>query len=207
MTQPVQEPTEGRAVAGLKWQTSQLFRRPLPPAAESGAPSYAYCFSYVTPQTVGATSNLQLAWEDFTTNALDTVFSTGGIATPNNNTTGDTRLWGHNPGYYLFYGDILWEDAVYERYFYFDTSFYVFNQNEVTGGADFPKDGVEPDGASALQERNTHAIMNSDETDNKISIKAYNRDSVDRDVLYATLAAVHWPMVADFAGTDVIYQS
>jgi len=36
MTQPVQEPTEGRAVAGLKWQTSQLFRRPLP-ASSSGS--------------------------------------------------------------------------------------------------------------------------------------------------------------------------
>jgi len=36
MTQPVQEPTEGRAIAGLKWQTSQLFRRPAPPPPSGG---------------------------------------------------------------------------------------------------------------------------------------------------------------------------
>ena len=217
MTAPVQEPTQGRTDQAQEWKTRQLFRRPSSGgggiewesdgscAAVGGGPSYAYCFSYVTPQAVGATSSITLAWETFSTNALDTVFSTGDGTTSSVNTTGDTYLWGHNPGYYLLYGDILWEDAVYERYFYFDTSFYVFNQNEVTGGASFPIAGVEPNGASALQERNTHAIMNSDETQNKVRILAYNRDSVSRNVLYATLAAVHWPMAADFEGTDVIY--
>ena len=35
MTQPVQEPSEGRAIAGLRWQTSQLFRRPAPPSSSN----------------------------------------------------------------------------------------------------------------------------------------------------------------------------
>jgi len=200
-------PYEGQLVVELDdtvWYYSNSAWRQL---GGGSAPSYAYLFSYVTPQTVTATSSLTLAWEDFTTNALTTVFTTGNITTSGINATGDTRLWCHSPGYYLIYGDIVWTDATYERYFYFDTTFYVFNQNEVAGGAAFPRDGVEPNNATALQERNTHAIMNTGETARKIRIIAYNRDSVSRDVRYATLAAVHWPMTADFAGSDVIYTS
>lgn len=135
MTQPVQEPSQGRTDAGQEFRTRQLFRRPAPAAATGGGePSYAYLDFWATPQTVAAGGSLRLAWENFSTNALNTVFSTGAATVPHTNTTGGLYLHYHSAGYYLGYADVFWSHAVYDRYFFVDATPNGFNTSETTAG-------------------------------------------------------------------------
>lgn len=183
----------------------------------AGQPSYAYCFSYVTPESVAQGGSLRLSTEDFYTNALDTVFSTGGVTTPHENTTGDLYLHFHAAGLYLVYGDAFWDNTSnYVRDIFVDTTCVIFNQQEIVAEAmfaDYPGGSGDP-----LQERpiqynfvDQYTLDNSPTYYHRVSMLAYNRGAVGaQDVLYHTLAAVYWPMTSDFQNTpnsDLVYES
>lgn len=217
MTQPVQEPSQGRTDAGQEFRTRQLFRRPAPAAATGGGePSYAYVSFDSTPQTVAGGGSHRIAWEAFETNALvgrDTneVFNTGGATTPGHDTAGDLYLHYHGAGYYLGYADVYWDNATYNRFFFVDATPNGFNTSETTAGMTYAQKVV---AQTPLQNLTFHHLVSQDTLTNhptdcqRASIIAYNLDAAARDVVSATLAVVFWPMTNSFfdtPNTDFVY--
>ena len=179
-------------------------------------PKYAYLFSYATPTAVAQGGSARLPNDAFYTNALGTVFSTGGVTTPNTNTTGDRYLHFHAAGLYLVYGDVFWDNtSAYVRDTWIDTTCVIFNQQEIVAEAawaDYPGGSGDP-----LQERPIqYNFVDQYTLDNstyyhRVSKLVYNRGAVgSQNVLYHTLAAVYWPMTNDFQNApdnDLVYQA
>jgi len=178
-------------------------------------PSYAYGFSYETPVTVAAGGSVRLGINNFWTNALDTVFSTGAATSPNNNVTGDLYLHFAAAGLFVVYADVFWDDATYSRTTWVDTTCVQFNQQELNSGGEF--NDKEAGNSDPLQDRmalynlvDQYTLTNSPTYYHRASTLVFNEDVVDRDVLYSTLAAVYWPMTNNMQNTpdtDLVYES
>lgn len=216
MTRYVGEPSPEKKLSQQRSLVESLARRPAPPVgASGGAPSYAYGFSYINAQAVAAGGSKRLPIEDFYTNALGSVFSTGGAITPGDNTTGDLYLHFHAAGLYIVYADVFWDHAAYARTSWVDTTCVQFNQQELNSGGEFNE--KETGNSDPLQDRmalynfvDQYTLTNSPSYYHRVSTLVYNEDAASRDVLYSTIAAVYWPMEHDFQNTpdtDLIYES
>ncbi len=184
------------------------------PGGES-EPSYAYLFSYTTPESVPAGGSLRLANEKFWTNSPNTVFSSGTATVPNVNGTGDLYLHFHAAGIYFVYADVFWENGsgVYARTTWVDTTCVQFNQNELTAGGAF--NTQDAGNSDPLQDRSIlynlvdqYTLTNSPTYRHRVSTLVFNEDASAQDVLYHTLSAVYYPMTSNCQNTpntDEVY--
>ncbi len=183
---------------------------------DTSEPKYAYGFTYEAPDTVPFGGSRRLAINNFWTNALDTVFSTGGVTSPNNNATGDLYLHFHAAGLYIVYADVFWDNGTYARSTWVDTTCVQFNQQELNSGGEF--NDKEVGNSDPLQDRmalynlvDQYTLTNSPTYYHRVSTLVFNEDpAVDRGVLYSTIAAVYWPMTNNLQNTpntDLVYES
>lgn len=206
MTQPVQEPTQGRADQAQEFRTRQLFRRPASaPAGSGGSPSWGYVGLVGT----AITGTQQATFSDFfTTNQA--VFGTSATITPETNTVGDEFLWLKEPGIYHLEIQMIYPAGATDNQF-----LLAWTGSFVSGPPPFWEDNQPlvftaiPGAAASVPSMVSdgrhpwlRTILTVETAPCKVYIELYNASGGSIDVT-GRFRAVHWP--SDTTTTTIVY--
>jgi hypothetical protein len=187
VTQPVQEPTQGRANQAIEFRQRQLFRRP---SSGGGGASWAQLLTWIhAPYPVSGSSTEIVEWEFFHTNNTD-IFSTTNEAESSFNTSLDTRLVIAQAGFCYVDWFMGWDDGIVDV-------------RGHLGGADYASEtnGSDPPqwiGAALDRNwgRNAHQAVTIG-TDAYFTLEAVNTTAGTKDMIAATMQVVWIPSVSN----------
>lgn len=127
MTQPIQEPTVNRALAGSKWNENQLYRRPSPDPCPCALQT-----AIANDSTTGSGTGT-VATNTLTSIFFDQVFIGAGVTAIRQTATGSpgiTPLELIADGWWLFYLDFDWSGLAYTDVRYYDLKFQFNADND-----------------------------------------------------------------------------
>lgn len=181
MTQPVQEPTQGRVNQAEAFRQRQLYRRPSP----AGIGSQWLHLVRETDTTVGASSSYRIQWESMETSSTD-VFTTTDAGGANPNTINNDRLTLTALGTYLIQARVDWQSTA--------TDCHLTINNDQFGYRSYSQyNPSNPAGGQYSYVASTMVFLATGfATSLLLSLSAVNGSGSSYDVTQASMQIIYW---------------